>query len=85
MSMITLMLCIRMNMGRSRNIRRYGLSTLDQIGSYSVTINAAGKAGMSRVMQDYNAYDTSTSDLDDFVPTFSTGASGIPLQLTLSL
>ena len=40
-----------------------------------MTINAAGKAGMSRVMQDYNAYDTSTSDLDDFVPTFSTGAS----------
>ncbi|WP_424743353.1 mucin-binding protein [Lactiplantibacillus sp. YT640] len=58
-------------------------STLDQIGSYSVTINAAGKAGMSRVMQDYNAYDTSTSDLDDFVPTFSTGASDYTFTINI--
>ncbi len=49
------------------------LSTLNQIGSYAVTINAAGKAAMSQIMQDYNAYDTTTSDLDDFVPIFSTG------------
>ncbi|MCG0679964.1 mucus-binding protein [Lactiplantibacillus plantarum] len=58
-------------------------STLDQIGSYSVTINAAGKAGMSRVMQDYNAYDTSISDLDDFVPTFSTGASDYTFTINI--
>ncbi|RUS42369.1 mucus-binding protein [Lactiplantibacillus plantarum] len=58
-------------------------STLDQIGSYSVTINAAGKAGMSRVMQDYNAYDTSTSDLDDFVPTFSTGTSDYTFTINI--
>ena len=64
------------------------LATLTQIGSYAVTINAAGKAGMSRVMQGYNAYDT-TSDLDDFVPTFSTGASDytftikiVPVKIT---
>ncbi|MGO1971138.1 MAG: mucin-binding protein [Levilactobacillus brevis] len=49
------------------------LSTLTQIGSYTVTINDAGKAAMNRVMQDYNAYDTSTSDLNGFIPTFSTG------------
>ncbi|MGX6422914.1 mucin-binding protein [Levilactobacillus brevis] len=58
-------------------------STLDQIGSYSVTINAAGKAAMSRVMQDYNAYDTSTSDLDDFVPTFSTGSSDYTFTINI--
>ncbi|WP_436664525.1 mucin-binding protein [Lactiplantibacillus plantarum] len=58
-------------------------STLDQIGSYSVTINVAGKAGMSRVMQDYNAYDTSISDLDDFVPTFSTGASDYTFTINI--
>ncbi|WP_338730507.1 mucin-binding protein [Lactiplantibacillus plantarum] len=59
------------------------LSTLTQIGSYAVTINEAGKAGMSRVMQDYNAYDTSTSYLDDFVPTFSTGTSDYTFTINI--
>ena len=65
------------------------LSTLTQIGSYTVTINDAGKAAMSQVMQDYNAYDTSTSDLNNFVPTFSTGATDysftvniVPIKIT---
>ncbi len=34
-------------------------------------------------MQDYNAYDTSTSDLDDFVPTFSTGASDYTFTINI--
>ncbi|STX18920.1 mucin-binding protein [Levilactobacillus brevis] len=65
------------------------LSTLTQIGSYTVTINDAGKAAMSQVMQDYNAYDTSTSDLNGFIPTFSTGATDysftvniVPIKIT---
>ncbi|MEQ6217265.1 KxYKxGKxW signal peptide domain-containing protein [Levilactobacillus brevis] len=65
------------------------LSTLTQIGSYTVTINDAGKAAMSQVMQGYNAYDTSTSDLNNFVPTFSTGATDysftvniVPIKIT---
>ncbi|TOY85435.1 hypothetical protein DIS15_04090 [Levilactobacillus brevis] len=65
------------------------LSTLTQIGSYTVTINDAGKAAMSQVMQDYNAYDTSTSDLNGFIPTFSTGAADysftvniVPIKIT---
>ena len=58
-------------------------------GSYTVTINDAGKAAMSRVMKGYNAYDTSTSHMDDFVPTFSTGAADysftvniVPIKIT---
>ena len=65
------------------------LSTLTQIGSYTVTINDAGKAAMNRVMQDYNAYDTLTSDLNGFIPTFSTGAADysftvniVPIKIT---
>ncbi|WP_270694816.1 mucin-binding protein [Levilactobacillus brevis] len=65
------------------------LSTLTQIGSYTVTINDVGKAAMNRVMQDYNAYDTSTSDLNGFIPTFSTGAADysftvniVPIKIT---
>ncbi|MBU7540032.1 KxYKxGKxW signal peptide domain-containing protein [Levilactobacillus brevis] len=58
-------------------------STLDQIGSYSVTINDAGKAAMSRVMKVYNAYDTSTSHMDDFVPTFSTGAADYTFTINI--
>ncbi|WP_087716615.1 mucin-binding protein [Levilactobacillus brevis] len=65
------------------------LSTLTQIGSYTVTINDVGKAAMNRVMQDYNAYDTSTSDLNGFIPTFSTGAANysftvniVPIKIT---
>ena len=65
------------------------LSTLTQIGSYTVTINDAGKAAMSQVMQGYNAYDTTTSDLNNFVPTFSTGATDysftvniVPIKIT---
>ncbi|WP_123830917.1 mucin-binding protein [Levilactobacillus brevis] len=59
------------------------LSTLNQIGSYAVTINAAGKAAMSQVMQDYNAYNTTTSDLDDFVPIFSTGTSDYTFTINI--
>ncbi|KIO96384.1 hypothetical protein ADT67_04645 [Levilactobacillus brevis] len=65
------------------------LSTLTQVGSYTVTINDAGKAAMSQVMQVYNAYDTTTSNLNNFVPAFSTGAADysftvniVPIKIT---
>ncbi|WP_434314837.1 KxYKxGKxW signal peptide domain-containing protein [Levilactobacillus brevis] len=59
------------------------LSTLNQIGSYAVTINAAGKAAMSQVMQRYNAYDTTTNGFVDFVPTFSTGTSDYTFTINI--
>ena len=59
------------------------LSTLNQIGSYAVTINAAGKAAMSQVMQRYNAYDTTTNVFVDFVPTFSTGTSDYTFTINI--
>ena len=59
------------------------VSTLNQIGSYAVTINAAGKAAMSQVMQRYNAYDTTTNGFVDFVPTFSTGTSDYTFTINI--
>ncbi|MBU7529157.1 mucin-binding protein [Lactiplantibacillus pentosus] len=53
------------------------LANLDQVGTYAFTLSAAGKSAMAGIIQE-NAtyYDLADDvDLDDYVPTFSAGAS----------
>nr|WP_231125257.1 KxYKxGKxW signal peptide domain-containing protein [Lactiplantibacillus pentosus] len=53
------------------------LAELDQVGTYAFTLSAAGKSAMADIIQEYATYYDLADDvnLDDYVPTFSAGAS----------